>query len=239
MVNPKEDKTRYELHTHLGKMGIEGTVVDPSVLDIDYDYPYLDLDAPTSGITSLGSIRLHGYPINIVNIVREKNYEVGKLGFGGDYGPIEFASNGWRLRFFITSYDEVETQITSDSEHFYLMTSAKLERGFLSTKMVDFSWQAPNSVNGTTRSEDEILTKLNNDSALHTLLLNELSKERAVTIKSYKPKKTPEQTGAEASYAQIVIYGEVRKKKDIFINRSCFDMYNKIAEHVLQVKTIL
>jgi predicted glutamine amidotransferase len=174
-----------------------------------------------------------------VNIVREKNYEVGKLGFGGDYGPIEFASNGWHLRFFIISYDELETELSSDSKQFDLMTTAKLEKGFLSTKIADFSWQARNSVNGTTRIEDEILTKLNNDSALRALLLNELSKERAVTIKSYKPKKTPEQTGAETSYAQIVIYGEVRKRKDIFISRNCFDMYNKIAEHVLQVKAIL
>ncbi len=54
MVYPKEDKTRYELQVNLGRMGIEGTIIEPGVLDLDYDYPYLDLDMPTSGATSLG-----------------------------------------------------------------------------------------------------------------------------------------------------------------------------------------
>ena len=133
VVNPKEDKTRYELQVNLGRMGIESTIIEPGVLDLDYDYPYLELDMPTSGATSLGSIRLHGYPINIVNIVREKNYEVGHLGFGGDYGPIEFASNGWRLRFFIISYDEEEVQLPSDVTEFHLTTKATIEKGFLNT----------------------------------------------------------------------------------------------------------
>ncbi|MFQ5941820.1 MAG: hypothetical protein ACE5KA_09015, partial [Nitrososphaerales archaeon] len=169
-------------------------------------------------------------------VIREKNYEAGKLGFGGDYGPIEFASNGWRLRFFIISYDEVEVPISSDLTHFYLLTKVTIEKGFLSTKAVDFTWQAPTSVNGTTQIEKEILTKLNSDLSLRSLLLAELRKERNVTIKSYTPKKTPKQAGAQASHAQIVIFGEVRKRKDIFISRNCFDIYNKIAEHITQAK---
>jgi len=238
MVSPKEDRTRHELNTHLAKMGIEGTVIDPLELDLDHDYPYLDLDVPASGATSLGSIRLHGYPINIVNIIREKNYEVGHLGFGGDYGPIEFASNGWRLRFFIIFYDEWETPLPSNLTEFHVMTKVSIEKGFLSTKIVDFTWQAASNV-ASTRIEGEILKKLNNDSALRSLLLNELNRERSITIRSYKPKKTPKQTAAEASYAQIVIYGDARKRKEIFISKNCFDMYNKIVEHVVQVKAAL
>lgn len=236
MVSPKEDRTRHELNTHLAKMGIEGTIIDPLELDLDHDYPYLDLDAPASGATSLGSIRLHGYPINIVNIIREKNYEVGHLGFGGDYGPIEFASNGWRLRFFIIFYDEWETPLPSNLTEFNVTTKVSIEKGFLSSKIVDFIWQAASNVTSSTRIEDEILKRLKNDSALSSLLLHELNRERSITIRSYKPKKTPRQAAAEASNAQIVIYGDARKRKDIFISRNCFDMYNKIAEHILQVK---
>lgn len=239
MVNPKDDKTRYELQVNLGRMGIEGTIIEPGVLDLDYDYPYLDLDMPTSGATSLGSIRLHGYPINIVNTVREKNYEVGHLGFGGDYGPMEFVSDGWRLRFFIIFYDEGEVQLPSDLTEFHLTTKATIEKGFLNTKVTDFAWQARNGTSGATRIEDEILKRLNNDATLRSLLLKELNNERNITLQSYKPKKTPQQTGAEASHAQIAIYGDIRKRKDIFIGRNGFDMYNKIAEHVLQAKATL
>ncbi|MEM2760245.1 MAG: hypothetical protein QXU32_11385 [Nitrososphaerales archaeon] len=237
MVSPKEDRSRYELHAHFGRMGIESTVIDPGILDFDHDYPYLDLDDPVSGATSLGSVRLHGYPINIVNIVREKNYEVGHLGFGGDYGPIEFASNGWRLRFFITHYDEWEVPLPPDLTQFSIGTRTKIEKGLLSTRVTDFEWQTLN--NGLTRIEDEILKRLNSDTSLHSLILNELSKERNVTLRSYKPKKTPKQAAAEPSYARIMIYGDARKRKDMFISRNCFDMYNKIAEHILQATSAL
>ncbi|MFQ5920799.1 MAG: hypothetical protein ACE5JV_02135, partial [Nitrososphaerales archaeon] len=128
MVVPKEDRTRHELHEHLSRMGVEGTVVEPGVLDFDYDYPYMDLDPPVSGATSLGSVRLHGYPIDLVNIVREKNYEVGHVGFGGDYGPQAFVSSGWRLRFFITEYVEWDVQHPSDVTEFYITTKAKIEK---------------------------------------------------------------------------------------------------------------
>lgn len=239
MVRPKEDRTRYELHAHLSKMGIEGMVIDPSVLDLDYDYPYLDLDAPVSGTTSLGSIRLHGYPINIVNIVREKSYEVGHLGFGGDYGPHEYVSSGWRLRFFNTDYEEYQAPRHPELTEFYITTEVKTEKKFLGTKVVDFKWKTPNSVNRT-RIEAEILDRLNNDSALHSMLLRELVQERSITLKSYKPKKTLERIGeAEASYARIVLYGELRKRKDILISTSCLDTYSKILERILHAKAAL
>jgi len=239
MVIPKEDKTRYELHTHLSRLGIEGSVIEPGMLDIDYDYPYLDLDRPVSGTTSLGSIRLHGYSADIVNIIREKIYEVGHLGFGGDYGPHEFVGSGWRLRFFITHY-ESEVQPPSELTEFYLTTKVKIEKRFLTTKIVDFTWEAQNMVH-TTRIEDEILKRVNSDSALRSILLNELGNERSITVRSYKPKKTPEQAGkgTEASYAIIVLHGELRKRKDMFISRNCFDLYNKIAKHILQAKSAL
>lgn len=235
MVSPKEDKTRHELYTYLGRMGIEGTVIEPGSLDLDHDYPYLDLDAPTSGITSLGSIRLHGYPVNIINIIREKNYEVGHVGFGGDYGPTEFASNGWRLRFFITNYDEWEVPLPPNLSEFHLITNVKVEKGFLSNKIADFTWQVTGNA-GSTRIGEEILRRLSNDSSLRSLLTKELDKEKSITLHSYKPKKTPQQTRAEPSHAKIVLYGGLRKRKGIFISRNCFDMYNKIAEHVLQAK---
>ncbi len=239
MARPKEDRTRYELHTHLSKMGIEGTVIEPGVLDLDYDYPYLDLDLPISGATSLGSIRLHGYPINIVNIVREKSYEEGHVGFGGDYGPHEYVSGGWRLRFFNTEYEKDEVSRNSELIEFYIMAEAKIEKKFLGTKIADFRWETPNSANRT-RIETEILERLNNDSALHSMLLRELAQERSVTLKSYKPRKTLERIGeAEASYARTVLYGELRKRKDIFISNNCLDTYNKIAEHVLRAKATL
>lgn len=238
MVLPKEDRTRHELHTHLGKLGIEGTIIDPGTLDLDYDYPYLDLDAPTSGTTSLGSIRLHGYPINIINIIRTKHYEVGHVGFGGDYGPHEIAANGWYLRFFIISYDEWEVPLPSNLTEFNVTTKVNIEKGFLSSKVTDFTWEVATKDRDKTLIEETILEKITNNSDLRSLLIKELSKERGITIQSYKPKKTPKQIGAgvEASNAQIVLYGKPRRKKELFISRDCFDMYNRIAEHVLQAK---
>jgi len=237
MAHPKEDRTRYELHIHLSKMGIEGRLIDPGVLDLDYDYPYLDLDGPVSGATSLGSIRLHGYPINIANIVREKTYEIGHMGFGGDYGPHEYVSSGWRLRFFYTDYAEGAPRHPELTE-FHITTKVKVEKKFLGTKVVDFKWEAPN-VNRT-RIEAEILDRLNSDSGLQSMLLQELVQERTITLKSYRPRKTLEQIGAaEASYARIVLYGELRKRKDIFITTNGLNMYNKMMEHVLQAKAAL
>jgi hypothetical protein len=239
MVSPKEDRTRLEFYTHLSRMGVEGSLMDPLTLDIDHDYPYLDLDVPASGATSLGSIKIHGYPINIINIVREKNFEVGHLGFGGDYGPIEFASNGWRLRFFITFYDEWEVPRPADLTEFHLHTSTKIEKGLLGSRIVDFTWRGAESIEGKTRIETEILKRLSDDPALRSHILKEINAERNITIRSYTPKKTPKQTAAEASHAKILIHGEAKKKKDVFLGRNCFDMYNKIAEHVLQVNAAL
>jgi hypothetical protein len=174
-----------------------------------------------------------------VNIVREKNYEVGHVGFGGDYGPHEFVSGGYRLRFFITQYSEKEVALPHELTRFHLRTNIKIEKRFLNAKVVDFTWEAPDSANAITRIEEEIFQRLNNDSSLRSILLDELNKEGNVTIKSYTPKKTSKQTGADVSYAQIVLHGELRKKKDIYISRRCFDMYNQIAGHILQVKTSL
>lgn len=96
---------------------------------------------------------------------------------------------------------------------FRLTTKVTIEKGFLNTKVTDFAWQARNGTSGATRIEDEILKRLNNDATLRSLLLMELSNERNITLKSYKPKKTPQQAGAEASHAEIVIYGDIRKRK--------------------------
>ncbi len=238
MVVPKEDRTRHELHVHLSRMGIEGTVIEPGALDLDYDYPYLDLDLPASGATSLGSIRLHGYPLDIVNIVREKYYEVGHLGFGGDYGPQEFVGSGWYLRFFITHYDELEAPLPAELTEFSLIARPRIEKRFMSTKVVDFAWETPKGA-GRTRIEEEILSRLGGNSDLRSLLINELGSEGSIALRSYRPKKTPKQTGAEASYAVILLQGGLRKRKGILIGRRCFDVYNTLAEQILQVKAAL
>lgn len=239
MVSPKEDRTRHELYTHLGRIGIEGDVIDPPSLDLDHDYPYLDLDTPSSGATSLGSIRIHGYTVNLVNITREKNFEVGHLGFGGDYGPIEFVTNGWRLRFFITFYDEWEVPLPEELTEFHLLTKVELEKSFMRSKVVDFNWEPVNGDKPNTRIEEAIRKTLNDDAELKKTIMAQLPKERNITVKSYKPKKTPEQTRSEPSHARIVLFGEARKRKDIFVDRTCFDMYNRIAENIVQVKTAL
>jgi hypothetical protein len=238
MVYPKEDRTRYEFQTHLARMGIGGTIIEPGMLDLDHDYPYLDLDGPVSGATSLGSIRLHGHAINIINIIREKIFEVGHLGFGGDYGPIEFAGSGWRLRFFVTVFDEWEVPLPPDLTEFNITTDVKIEKRFLNARVADFGWQTRKD-GEMTRIESEILRRINDDTTLRSWLLNELIRERNITIQSYRPKKTPQQAGAEQSDARIVIYGEPKKRKDTFISKQCLDMYNKIAEHILQAKAVM
>jgi hypothetical protein len=238
MVAPKEDRARHELHTHLSRMGVEGTIIEPGALDFDYDYPYLDLDMPASGATSLGSIRLHGYAVDIVNIVREKYYEVGHLGFGGDYGPQEYVGSGWYLRFFVTHYDEWETQPTPELTEFHLIAKPKVEKGFMSTKVVNYAWESANNAHRT-RIEEAVLDQLNSDRNLRPVLLRELSGEGSITLRAYRPKKTPKQTGAEPSYAVMLLHGGLRKKKNIFISRNCLDMYNALAEQILHAKAAL
>ena len=108
-----------------------------------------------------------------------------------------------------------------------VLTESSIEKGFMHSRVVDVVWKGSGKMTTlpTHIQSDDLLEKLNADQKLKTMLLQNLINEKTIRVNAYAPKKKDDYEWKD----YVVIFGEWRDSKNLFVGKECFDMYDRIA----------
>ena len=132
----------------------------------------------------------------------------------------------WTMRFFISFPNYIKLG------PFDIGTISTIKKGLLRSKVESFVWSGYQKLTtlppGLIR--DNVADALYSDQLLKEQMTECLLKERTILVSRYSPSKGKK---AFSSNSKIVIQSKKWKyKKDLFVDGSTFDMYEKIAEIV-------
>ncbi|MHA2278321.1 MAG: hypothetical protein ACXAC2_21280, partial [Candidatus Kariarchaeaceae archaeon] len=144
---------------------------------------------------------------------------------GGHVGMGVHLHSWWKMRFFI-SFPE-----TVNLGPFDIGTISTIKKGLLRSKLENFVWSGYQKLTtlppGLIR--DNVADALYSDQLLRKLMTECLLKERTILVSRYS---APKEKKALSTNSKIVIESTWKLQKDIFIDGSTLDMYEKIAEIV-------
>lgn len=115
-----------------------------------------------------------------------------------------------------------------------VFTESSIEKGFTHSKVVDVAWKGSGKMTTLPAhiQKDDLLEKLNGDQKLKMIVLQNLINEKMIRVKAYIPKKKE----GERWNDYVVIFGDWRDSRSIFVGKECFDMYDSIA-HITKEMT--
>jgi len=203
---------------HLNGIGVSCNALDPGTIDIDYEFR--QKVQGYTGTMNVGSFRIFSGNIDYANIIERLDYQVGSKSYGR-YSRSEHVADQWEVRYFL------QTDKQGKLAQVDVFTESVLEKGFMHSKVVDAVWKGSGKMTTLPShiQNDDLLEKLNSDQKLKNMLVQNLTKEKTIRVKAYIPKKK----GAEEWNDYLVIFGEWRDRKDIFVTNECFDMYDRVA----------
>jgi hypothetical protein len=174
---------------------------------------------------NVGSFRIFSKNIDYVNIIERLEYQVGSKSYGR-YSRSDHVEDLWQVRYFL------QTDKQGKLAPIDLFTESSIEKGFMHSKVIDVVWKGPGKMTTLPQhiQNDDLLEKLNRDQQLKTMLLQNISKERTVSVKAYTPKKKDDEW---TDY--IVIFGNWRESKNLFVGKDIFDMYDRIAHNIKEM----
>jgi len=213
-----------KMQKHFEKNGLPNSIVEEK-LDFELDYYDANLLGTTNGIGSVGSLKLFDSPIDYVNILKKQKFVKCDYTLGGSVGMGVHLHSWWKMRFFISFPSSIKLG------PFDIGTITTIKKGLLHSKVESFVWSGYQKLTtlppGLIR--DNVADALYSDQLLKKQMTEFLLKERTILVSRYSPSKEKK---AFSTNAKIVIQSKWKFQKDLFIDGSTFDMYEKIAEIV-------
>ena len=213
-----------QMQKHLDSLGLLSSIVEKK-LDFESDFIDASFLGSTDGIGNLGTLRLYDSPIDYVNILKKQ--ELTKCDFvAGGFAGMGVHLHSWlKMRFFISFPDTIKLG------PFSIGTISTIKKGLFHSELENFVWNGYQKLTtlppGLIR--DNVVDALYGDKLLKGLMTNCLLKERTILVSRYSPSK--EEKGVLTN-SKVVIQSTWKLQKDLFINGSTLDMYEKIAEIV-------
>ena len=218
------DPVLEKLQKHFEKFGLPSSIVEKK-LDFEIDCLDSNLLGTTNGTGSAGSLKLFDSPIDYINIIKKQEYVKCDFAAGGFAGMGIHLHSWWKLRFFISFPEYIKLG------PFDIGTISTIKKGLLRSELENFVWSGYQKLTtlppGLIR--DNVADVLYSDQLLGKLMKECLLKERTILVSRYSPSK--ENKGI-ATNSKIVIQSTWKLRKDLFIDGSTIDMYEKIAENV-------
>jgi hypothetical protein len=213
-----------KLQKHFEKFGLPSSIVEQK-LDFESDYLDSNLLGTTKGVGSAGSLKLFDSPIDYINIIKKQEYVKCDFAAGGFAGMGIHLHSWWKFRFFISFPESINLG------PFDIGTISTVKKGLLHSELEDFVWSGYQKLTtlppGLIR--DNVADVLYSDQLLGKLMKECLLKERTILVSRYSPSK---ENKGMATNSKIVIQSTWKLRKDLFIDGSTIDMYEKIAENV-------
>ncbi len=212
------------IQNHFEEYGLNSSIVEKK-LDFELDFLDAYLLGTTDGVGSVGSLKLVDSPIDYVSIVKKQKYVKCDFAMGGFAGMGIHLHSWWKMRFFISFPKEFNLG------PFDIGTISTIKKGLLRSKLENFVWSGYQKLTtlppGLIR--DNVADALYSDQILRKLMTECLLKERTILVSRYS---APTEKKALSTNSKIVIESTWKLQRDLFIDDSTLDMYEKIAEIV-------
>lgn len=203
---------------HLNSIDVNCNALERGSIDIDNEFR--QKAQGYTGTMNVGSFRIFSKNIDYVNIIECLGYQVGSRSYGR-YSRSEHVADLWQARYFL------QTDKQGKLAPMDVFTESSVEKGFMHSKVVDVVWKGSGKMTTLPPhiQNDDLLEKLNNDQQLKAMLMQNLIKEKTIRAKAYIPKKKDDEEWKD----YVVIFGDWRESKNLFVSKECFDMYDRIA----------
>lgn len=214
----QRDSMLDKFQLHLNSIGVNCTALELGSIDIDNEFR--QKVQGYTGTMNVGSFRILSKNIDYVNIIERLEYQVGSKSYGR-YSRLDHVADLWQVRYFLQT-DKQGKLASMD-----VFTESRIEKGFMHTRVVDVAWKGSGKMTTLPAhiQSDDLLEKLNSDQKLRTTLLQNLVNEKTIRVKAYTPKKKDDEEWKD----YVVISGDWRDSKNMFVGKECFDMYDRIA----------
>jgi len=216
------DPVLEKFQIHLRELGLNSRIVDDK-LDFECDFNDSYVLGNGDGIGTVGSLKLMDSPIDYVQLIKKQKIEKCDYAVGGFAGMGVHTHSWWRIRFLLSFPSFVEIG------PFDMGTITTIKKKFFQSEVEDFIWSG--YVKLTTLPpgmiRDDVSAALQSDKMLNKLMMQCLLKERTILISRYSPKPN---TFASLTNSKIIIEPSWKLQKDLFIDLSTLDMYERMAE---------
>lgn len=217
-MQKQRDNTLDRYQLHLNNVGIDCSALVPGTIDVDHEFRQ-KVQGHT-GTMNVGSFKVFSKNIDYINLIERLEYDEGSKSYGR-YSRSEHVADQWQVRYFM------QTDKQGKLAPLDVFTESRIEKGFMNSRVVDAIWKGSGKMTTLPAhiQNDDLLEKLNSNQQLKKMLLQHLVSEKTVRIKTYAPKSTDEDW---KDY--VVIFGDWRDSKNLFVSKECFDMYDTIAQ---------
>lgn len=208
---------------HFDSNGLSTSLVEKK---LDFEMDYLDSSSlgNTNGIGNVGTLRIFDSPIDYVNIIKKQECVKCNFASGGFAGMGVHLHSWWKVRFFLSFPEYIKLG------PFGIGTISTIKKGLLKSKLESFEWSGYPKLTtlppGLIR--DNVAEVLFTEQ-LKKLIKESLLNERTIFISRYSPPK--EKRGLPTG-SKIIIHSSWKLQKELFLNKSTIEMYEKIAEEV-------
>jgi len=209
---------------HLNTIGVDSIALELGSIDIDKEFK--QKVQGYTGTMNVGTLRIFSKNIDYINIIEGLEYQTGSKSYGR-YSRSERIEDLWQVRYFL------QTDKQGKLAPIDVLTASHVEKGFMHSRVVDAVWNGNGKMTTLPAhiQNDDLLAKLNGDQQLKTMLLQNLVKEKTIKVQAYTPKKKDDEEWKD----YVVIFGDWRDSKDLFVGKECFDMYDRIAYNIKEM----
>jgi len=219
------DPTLEKFQKHIEHLGIRSKITEQK-LDFEYDYMESHLLGYRDSVGSVGSLKLIGFPIDYINLIKKQQLAKCDFAVGGHVGMGIHMHSWWKLRFFLSFPESIKLG------PFNVGTVTTVKKGMFHSKVETFLWNGYQKLTtlppGLVR--DNIADALYSNQILQQLMIKCLLKERTILISRYSPKYSESNT--TPTHCKIVIESTWKLQKDLLLDEDTIHMYAKIAETV-------
>lgn len=217
-VDPRIKKLEKSLRDY----GLKTSIPD-SPLDFENDYIAARVLGNTTGMGSVGTIRIHNSPISYLNIIKKQ--EMAKCDFvAGGYAGMGVHLHFWfKLRFFLSF-----PNITIGPLNMGTLTNIK--KNLFRSMVESYCWNGYQKL--TTLPPglvlDNVGESLDENKTIRQLMTKCLLKERVIRISRYDPQTTK----SLRTNSKVVIESHWKLQKDLLLDGDTIQMYVLIAETI-------
>jgi hypothetical protein len=197
-----------ELCEHLRQIGIEATVLDFKSPEAVHHTPTMHIIYSMKNIPPLGSVKVDGRNIDLV--------EVSRFSVGGSSG----AGGGGTAGYIVYRYNYIVKTKVGDLEDELKVEVNPIKKGFLTSEIVDYNWEG-----------GELAQLLNADSELKNMLLG-LGAPHLMVI----PNKKDQYVAIMPIVSSTAIgISDMTVGRKAFPTREAFEAYDIIAQHTRKI----
>ena len=221
-----QDPILAKMQKRVEPFGIKTEIITERKLDFEYDFWDVILIENIDGVGSIDTIKLQNHPIDYLHIIKKQKFEKCDYAVGSFAGMGIHLHSWYKIRYILCFPDLLNIGPIN------IGTVTTIKKGLIHSAVEEYFWNGYPKLTtlppGLIR--DNLVTRLDSDQVLRQLLMKNLLRERIITVSRYTPPEEACKKNAIVTNAAMIIESQWKYQKDVFTDKSTFEMYSKIAE---------